>query len=507
MKHGIDKASAALDSPCALLCFVALFLLVPQAYARQGASGVRGTVPLDRLYHHTVWTLEDGLPQNSVNDIIQTRDGYLWLATFGGLVRFDGLTFTVFDVANAEGLASNRMMKLYEDRSGALWIGHQRGEITRYQDGVFTPYSDVFPAWAEAFVEDGEGRFWSFTWDRAARFTGEGFTTDPDKVETPPGYAKLPLLRDREGAFWYAVADSLTRYAGGQVTVFTREDGLPQAVGEQFFEDHTGALWLRIQNDSTRVVRYADGRFSAYDLGGTLLAVSRRRNQDETVHLFIKRQSQLLLLEVTPPGADPEAAVASLLYDFVTPAIRKVFTDREGNIWVGTAGQGLHRFREKPLRRYATAEGLPIGGRRITTDGAGGLWVSSECQGLFRFQGGVFTHQPILGRRNLRGCVVSMLLDRKGTLWFGVGGGAYLAMKTGTLPTTCPKTTTPTGGLRRWSKTTTARSGSARIGGRWRISTARPSPSMISTTACSPAKSSSSPRAETAPSGWALPTD
>ncbi len=92
MTHGMDKACAALCSPCAWVCFLAMLLLVPHAYARQVASGVRSTVSLDRSYHHTVWTTEDGLPQNSINAIVQTRDGYLWLATFGGLVRFDGIT-------------------------------------------------------------------------------------------------------------------------------------------------------------------------------------------------------------------------------------------------------------------------------------------------------------------------------------------------------------------------------------------------------------------------------
>ncbi len=143
MTPGIDKAYAALCWPCAWVCLLAVLLLVPQAYARQGASGVRGTTPLDRSYLHTVWTTEDGLPQNSINDIVQTRDGYLWLTTFGGLVRFDGITFRVFDMAHAEGLASNRLMRLYEDRSGALWMSHERGEITRYQDGFFTSYPDV----------------------------------------------------------------------------------------------------------------------------------------------------------------------------------------------------------------------------------------------------------------------------------------------------------------------------------------------------------------------------
>ena len=203
MKQGIDKAYAALGSPCALLCFVALLLLLPQVYAQQPDSGVRSTVSLDRGYLHTVWTLDDGLPQNSVNDIIQTRDGYLWLATFGGLVRFDGLTFTLFDVANAEGLASNRMKKLYEDRSGALWISHQRGEITRYQDGVFTPYLDVFPA-GGPFVEDGEGRFWSFTLDRAARFSESEPCTAFFSISVPQSPRIVP------GSAWLESVDPIS---------------------------------------------------------------------------------------------------------------------------------------------------------------------------------------------------------------------------------------------------------------------------------------------------------
>src|SRR5580765_6862829 len=68
------------------------------------------------------WTTENGLPQNSVNDILQTRDGYLWLATFGGLVRFDGVRFVIFD-RSTPGIESQRVRALYQDRSGVLWAG------------------------------------------------------------------------------------------------------------------------------------------------------------------------------------------------------------------------------------------------------------------------------------------------------------------------------------------------------------------------------------------------
>lgn len=85
------------------------------------------------------WTTENGLPQNSINDILQTRDGYLWLATFGGLVRFDGARFVVFD-RSIEGIKSQRIKALCEDSKGTLWAGTEEGMLIRYRDGMFTTH-------------------------------------------------------------------------------------------------------------------------------------------------------------------------------------------------------------------------------------------------------------------------------------------------------------------------------------------------------------------------------
>src|SRR5690349_12124035 len=73
------------------------------------------------------WTTDTGLPQNTVSDIRQTRDGYLWLSTLDGLVRFDGVRFTVFNRANSPGISSNRFLRLYEDSAGDLWAGTDDG--------------------------------------------------------------------------------------------------------------------------------------------------------------------------------------------------------------------------------------------------------------------------------------------------------------------------------------------------------------------------------------------
>ena len=89
-------------------------------------------------YRFDHWTADNGLPQNSVCDIVQTRDGYLWLTTFDGLVRFDGVRFTVFNKSNSPGILSNRFMQVYEDRHGDIWASTESGMLVRRHEGRFT---------------------------------------------------------------------------------------------------------------------------------------------------------------------------------------------------------------------------------------------------------------------------------------------------------------------------------------------------------------------------------
>src|SRR6185295_20203754 len=112
--------------------------------------------PVHAQYRFDHWTADNGLPQNSVREIVQTQDGYLWFTTFDGLVRFDGVRFTVFNKSNSPGLATNRFVSLFEDRNGDLWAGLETGEVLRRHQGRFTTYThaqglpnDIFPRLAE----------------------------------------------------------------------------------------------------------------------------------------------------------------------------------------------------------------------------------------------------------------------------------------------------------------------------------------------------------------------
>lgn len=103
--------------------------------------------PAAAQYRFDHWTADNGLPQNSVRDIVQTQDGYLWFTTFDGLVRFDGVRFTAFNKSNSPGIASNRFVNLFEDRFGDLWATVETGEVVRRHQGRFATYSRVLYQW------------------------------------------------------------------------------------------------------------------------------------------------------------------------------------------------------------------------------------------------------------------------------------------------------------------------------------------------------------------------
>ncbi|MCW5555655.1 MAG: ATP-binding protein [Verrucomicrobiae bacterium] len=375
------------------------------------------------------WGTEAGLPQNTVSAIVQTREGYLWLATREGLARFDGLRFTVFGLR--EGLESVAVQTLFEDRQGILWIGTDGGGLSRLVAGrietVPLPPLGAGGDSINALAEDAQGRLWVGTraglvvWDRDrfvpvpalaelsrtsiyALFQGRDgtmwiatavaglfeFRNDRlTKCENPPGSARIAaycLLEDQQGRLWAGIGNGMVLCRlNGQWRIYTQEDGVPYAYATCLTEAADGTIWLGSVDEGIHRLR-----------GERFVAVS-----SEPVRL--------------------------------SNAIRALRFDREGNLWVGTRTSGLSRLNERKLIAVGAAQGLTNDFTRSvaeTTDGT--LWVGTTGGGLYH--GGVNGFEPFGtgGVFRFYSVVESVLAARDGSLWWG-GARALLRWQDGEL--------------------------------------------------------------------------
>ena len=135
-------------------CWIAIWILL------LGCWPVQGSIP---NYFTRVWQADDGLPKNGVSAIVQSREGYLWIGTYSGLARFDGMRFKVFNSTTTPEMFSSRVTSLFEDSTGNLWIGFETGGLMRYKDGRFQ--SSETPAWNGrrilSIAEDQAGDIWA----------------------------------------------------------------------------------------------------------------------------------------------------------------------------------------------------------------------------------------------------------------------------------------------------------------------------------------------------------
>ncbi len=380
------------------------------------AAGLDPTLSLAQYVSDT-WTTEDGLPQSSVTSILQTRDGYLWLATFGGLARFDGVRFTVYD-ASTPGFASSRLLALYEDRAGRLWIGSEDGGLIRKDGDAFTTFTtrDGLPDdRVYALREDTAGRLWVGTNAGLVQFAPPGRPRVYTRADGLPDDVVLAIAAGRTpGELWIGTRNGAARLRGGRFTAYGRESGLPHAWVYAFATDRSGALWASTHGGLARWEGEGRGFRAA---GGTLAA----RNE-VTGALVADRDGSLWWtaggLQRLRAGA---GGVVERHAGLGSTGLRSVYEDREGNLWVGTDGAGLVRLRAGSFVSYGTAEGLPEAAVvPITEDAAGTVWAGALCGGLARLAAGGFVREP-LDRRAL-GCVTALYADRDGSLWAGANG-------------------------------------------------------------------------------------
>ena len=372
-------------------------------------------------FTHSSWLMEDGLPQNSIKAIAQTTDGYLWLATQAGIVRFDGVRFTVFNPANAPALTNSNVMALLAARDGSLWIGTYGGGLTRLKDGTFTTYTTrdglahdvVF-----ALCEDAKGNLWIGTHGGGlSRWRDGRFTTLSTKDGLSHNFVRA-IYEDRQADLWIGTdGGGLNRLSSGQFTVFGKPQGLPSDIVLSIHEDRHGSLWVGTFDGG--LSRRHDDRFTTYAAkdglpSNAVYAISEDRDGSLWIGTHgggLSRWDGRTFTSLTTE------------YGLADGGVRAIYEDREGSLWIGTAGSGLHRIKDGQFTTFTTEEGLSSNlVYPVYEDGAGDVWIGTEDRGLNRLSG-----QQISAYTTRQGLasdhVWSIEGGRDGSLWLGTGGG------------------------------------------------------------------------------------
>ena len=395
----------------------------------------RSAVALDTAldasqYAHTSWKIREGFVKGAITTIAQTPDGYLWLGTEFGLLRFDGVRAIPWQPPRDQALPSSYITRLVAARDGTLWIGTLSG-LASWKDGTLSQYAELAGHQVHSLLEDHEGSLWAGTINNptAKLCTIRDGRARCYEEEIALGDGVYGLYEDSKGALWVGLHAGLWRWKPQPRRHYplTEQPNGFRALGE----DADGTLVVGMRGG---VQRFADGRTEAY--GGTLARqpfVPHRLHRDRDGGLWVATTDKGLV-HVHRGRTDVFTRSDGLSGDYVSALLE----DREGSVWVATL-DGLDRFRELAVPTFSSAQGL-LATRTGSVLAAreGSVWIATQG-GLNRWRDGRVT-VPLTGGGKRDGKLDglephSLFQDRRGRIWVttfgGIGyleGGRFLAV-------------------------------------------------------------------------------
>jgi ligand-binding sensor domain-containing protein/signal transduction histidine kinase len=337
-------------------------------------------------YEARTWQVDEGLPDNLVQAIAQTPDGYLWVGTREGLARFDGVEFTSFSPKTTPALKTSSITALCASVDGVLWIGTDGGGVVCRQNGIFTPFNPP----------DGQ-----------------------------VGANVRVIYQTRDGALWFGTTVGLTRFKNGKLKTYSESDGLVSDVVSHLCEDRDGNLWIATGKGLNRLRR--NGVMDSFAIPNGLPDDSVRGIcQDKGGRIWIGSNNGLLWFNWFW-GTDFYAY--NTKYGLSDSFVSAICEDHDGNLWVGTYS-GLNRFRDGRFYNQFDNEGLPFD--KVTAlfvDRESDLWVGSQ-EGLIRLTPKHFftyTRREGLTHNN----IMSVLQDHTGNVWVATWGGGLNVLPAG----------------------------------------------------------------------------
>ncbi|MBI3933033.1 MAG: hypothetical protein HY317_06430 [Acidobacteria bacterium] len=389
-------------------------------------------LPQNRLASLTrrAWTMDDGLPQNSVQAIQRTRDGYLWLGTEEGLARFDGWRFTLFDPGNVAARHDSNVVALAETPDGALWIGTRWGGLVRRAGARFEAVA--LPSRHVTALHAGRnGRLWVGTRDAGAfRQHRDGFAA----VEgLPAGSHVTSFAETPDGVLWLGTYGhglfSVRAPSSTAERIRRAEDGAVTAL----LADRSGRLWVGLWGGGVCVLE-AEGPKCARtytaprELGSNMVSALL---EDSAGRMWVgSKPGGLTVLE--PPGTQSRTRTSqtsrfSVREGLSAETVSSLAESPPGMIWVGTLGGGLDLFHPGYVSAVTTRQGLPDGLVLGLCEGRdGSLWMGSAGGHLSRLKGRVSVR--VLGREGERAPVSSVWPRPDGGVWAGTLGAGLFAL-------------------------------------------------------------------------------
>ena len=391
----------------------------PGSAAPGGATPAAGGGGLALTFRS--WQREQGLPQNSVQALAQTRDGYLWIGSDDGVARFDGVRFVGFGLR--EGLRSAPVRALFEDSHGTLWIGTADSGLTRWQEGQFTTFTtrDGLPAdTITALGEDKEGRLWVGT-EAGLAVWQNGRLATPGAAGPFKGKPITTLCKDRQGVLWLGVTGAgIFRLVEGRFIALTDTsvEGLLQDP-HCLLEDKSGRVWVGagddfvLCRDGNQWRRYRIPRHLARPYVSALAEESDGTVWASSVSEGLFQFKEGKLAAINASGGLLDNSVESLL------------VDREGDLWAGT-GAGLQRLRRSNLLVFGQNEGLGYGPVQGLAEVAPGVvWAGKPSDGLYWWEGRTFSRLAAEDPSRRYPEVISLLMARDGNCWISGAAGLW----------------------------------------------------------------------------------
>jgi len=405
-------------------------------------------------YGHQVWLSENGLPQNTVQAVSQTPDGYLWIGTQEGLARFDGVRFEIFDKQNTSQLQSNDIRALFTDGSGVLWISTSSGLISWF-GGHFEKFG-TNEAWAGDYLgpinEDRSGVLFVTTrglvgcqggkcgfeqmGDVAASsikgliaradgslllVTSAGLKLWKNGVLTEWNVEGLDLANvtamaeDKDGTLWLSTSEGVAEVREGKATLYSVREGLPSGRVTCLHADRQGAVWIGTSNG---LARLRNGQMETLTTANGLssnLVLSIFEDREGSVWVGTEAGGLNLLKNRKFTTLTSKDGLASDL-------VKSIYQERQGGIWVGTNGAGLTRLKDGKTSTFTTRDGLASDVvLSLAGDDTGALWIGTP-DGLNLFKDGKFRTLTVAdGLSN--DLVRSVYVDKHGDLWVGTRAG------------------------------------------------------------------------------------